>query len=307
MIRLNRPNKIAYISSFAPRRCGIATFTSDLIRHTHRASEGVFEPVVVAMQSDPSQQFREPVQYVIRQQVRSDYMEVADSINSSNIEVVSLQHEFGLFGGPGGSYIVPMLRRLMMPVISTLHTILEKPLPAYFQSMVNVCDCSDKIVVMNKRGIEMLRNVYGVPMRKIELIPHGIPDVPFGQADYYKCRLGLRGRKVLLTFGLIGPNKGIEVMLSAMPLIVRENPDAVYLIVGTTHPEIVKKQGYAYMKWLQKLVVDFGLEDHVVFYDKFITQSELNDFLAASDIFVTPYMNKEQLTSGTLAFAVGQR
>lgn len=305
MIQFNQQRKIAFISSFLPRKCGIAAFTSYLIQHVYRASERIFKPVIVAIQSDASQQFCEPVECVIHKDIRSDYMEAADYINSSDIEAVSLQHEFGLFGGQAGSYIVPLLRRLNVPIISTLHTILEKPLPEYFQILLGICDCSDTIIVMNRRGIDMLRDLYGVLMRKIELIPHGIPEVPFGKTEQYKRKLGLSGRIVLMTFGLIGPNKGIEVMLDAMSTIVRENPEVLYLVVGTTHPEIVRKQGYSYKNKLHNLVVAFGLEDNVVFHDKFVTETELSDYLAAADIYVTPYLNKEQLTSGTLAFAVG--
>jgi len=305
MVQFNRQRKIAFISSFPPRKCGIATFTSDLIHNTYLASERVIEPVVVAMQSDSSQQFCEPVERVIRKNNKKDYMKAADFINSSDIKSVSLQHEFGLYGGRAGSYIVPLLRRLNVPIVSTLHTILEKPLPEYFHTLVDICDCSETIIVMNRRGIDMLRDLYGIPIRKIKLIPHGIPDVPFGKAEQYKRKVGLSGRKVLMTFGLIGPNKGIEVMLNAMPTIVKENPEVSYLVVGTVHPEIVKKQGYSYKNKLKNLVVDLGLEKNVIFHDRFVTETELSDFLAASDIYVTSYLNKEQLTSGTLAFAVG--
>jgi glycosyltransferase involved in cell wall biosynthesis len=200
---------------------------------------------------------------------------------------------------------VGLLRRLNVPVVSTLHTVLEDPSPEYFQSTVDVCDGSDRIIVMNRRGIDMLTNVYGIPEKKIELIPHGIPDVRFGRMGMQKRTLGLSGRKVLMTFGLIGPNKGIEVMLNAMPAIIAENPDVLYLVVGTVHPEIVKQQGYSYTNKLHNLVVGLGLENHVVFRDRFVSQQELNQLLAAADVYVTPYLNKEQVTSGTLAFAVG--
>jgi glycosyltransferase involved in cell wall biosynthesis len=305
MIRSSRQRKIAFISSFPPRRCGIATFTSDLIQNTCRASAEGFQPIVVAMQSDSSQRFFGPVEFVIRRDVKSDYMEAADFINSSGIEAVSLQHEFGLFGGSAGSYIVPLLRKLNVPVVSTLHTILDKPSPEYYQTLIDICDCSGTVIVMNRIGISMLRNIYDVPMKMIKLVPHGIPEVPFGRSEQYKRKLGLSGRKVLMTFGLIGPNKGIEVMLGAMPAIVRENPDVLYLIVGITHPEIVRTQGYSYRKKLRDLVVASGMENNVVFHDQFVTDEQLRDFLAVTDIYVTPYLNKEQLTSGTLAFAVG--
>ena len=305
MIRFGRQRKIAFISSFPPRRCGIATFTSDLIQNTCRASARGFQPIVVAMQSDSSQQFYEPVECVIRRDVKSDYMEAADFINFCDVEAVSLQHEFGLFGGSAGSYIVPLLRKLNVPVISTLHTILDKPSPEYYKAMIDICDCSGTVIVMNRIGISMLRDIYEVPMKMIKLVPHGIPEVPFGRSEQYKRKLGLSGRKVLMTFGLIGPNKGIEVMLGAMPAIVRKNPEVLYLVVGTTHPEIVRKQGHSYRNKLRDLVTASGLENNVVFHDQFVTNAELSDFLAATDIYVTPYLNKEQLTSGTLAFAVG--
>ena len=305
MIRFNQQRKIAFISSFPPRRCGIATFTSDLIQHTYRASKGAFQPVVIAMQSDSSQQYDESVEYFIRKDVISDYTEAADFINSRDVEAVSLQHEFGLFGGLAGSYIVPLLRNLNAPVISTLHTVLDKPSPEYYQTLMDICDRSDSVVVMNRRGIGMLRDLYGVPAGKIKLIPHGIPEVPFGRTEQYKFKLGLRGRKVLMTFGLIGPDKGIEVMLNAMPAIVGKNPEVLYMIVGATHPEIIRRQGHSYRNRLQNLVAALGLENNVVFHDQFVTDSELSDFLAATDIYVTPYLNREQLTSGTLAFAVG--
>ncbi len=305
MIRLNRHKSIAFISSFPPRHCGIATFASFLIEHIGVAADETFEPAVVAMQSDASQHFSEPVECVVRRDVRSDYMEAADYINAGDIDAVSLQHEFGLFGGPGGSYIVGLLRKLNVPVVSTLHTVLEDPSPEYFQTTLDVCDSSDRIVVMNLRGVEMLTSLYGIPAGKIELIPHGIPDVPFGETDRHKSMLGLSGRKVLMTFGLIGPNKGIEVMLKAMPEIVAKNPDVLYLVVGAVHPEIVKEHGYSYRDKLRNLVVALGLEDNVLFHDRFVSQQELNNLLGAADVYVTPYLNKEQVTSGTLAFAVG--
>ncbi len=305
MIRLNAQRRIAFISSYPPRTCGIATFTSYLVESICEASGWTFEPVIAAMQSDASQQYSEPVKFVIGRDVKSDYVETVGCINAGDVDVVSLQHKFGLFGGPGDSHICQMLRRLKAPVVTTLHTVLEKPSPEYFTSLVDVCDCSDRIVVMNERGIDMLENVYGIRKSKIELIPHGIPNVPFGQTELYKCKLGLLGRKVIMTFGLIGPNKGIEVMIRAMPSIVREDPRVLYLIVGTTHSEIVKRHGYEYEKQLHCLVSELGLEENVAFCGRFVTDRQLREFLAAADVYVMPYLHNEQLTSGTLAFAVG--
>jgi glycosyltransferase involved in cell wall biosynthesis len=305
MIKMNTERTIAFISSYPPTRCGIATFTSHLLENIRNASGWAFEPQVVAMQSDSSRRFSEPVKFVIGRDVKCDYMEAADCINASGVDVVSLQHEFGLFGGPGGSHIAGMLKRLEAPVVTTLHTVLEKPTPEHFTRLVDVCDYSERIVVMNERGLDMLERVYGVPSSKVELIPHGIPDVPFGQEELYKRKLGMSGRKVIMTFGLIGPNKGIEVMIRAMPRILHEHPKALYLVVGTTHPGIVKEDGYRYEDQLHSLVSELGLEENVAFDSRFVTDKQLRDYLAAADVYVTPYLHKEQLTSGTLAFAVG--
>jgi glycosyltransferase involved in cell wall biosynthesis len=305
MIKMNTEKTIAFISSYPPTKCGIATFTSHLVKNIRDASGWTFEPQVVTMQSDSTRQFTEPVKFVIGKDVKSDYMEAADCINAGGVDVVSLQHEFGLFGGPGGSHIVGTLERLQAPVVTTLHTVLEKPTPEYFTSLVDVCDCSERIVVMNERGFDMLERVYGVPLSKVELIPHGIPDVPFGQEELYKRKLGMSGRKVIMTFGLIGPNKGIEVMIRAMPRILQEHPTALYLVVGMTHPGIVKEDGYRYEDQLHSLVSELGLAENVAFDSRFVTDKQLRDYLAAADVYVTPYLHKEQLTSGTLAFAVG--
>lgn len=305
MIRFNTRNRIAFISSYPPRMCGIATFTSNLVENMTLASNGSFESVIIAMQSNASAKYSEVVDFVIRKDIRSDYMEAADFINSGNIDMVVLQHEFGLFGGDGGSYIGSLLKRINVPVVTTLHTVLEKPSLEYFQGLINVCDKSERVIVMNNCGIDMLENIYGISKKKIELIPHGIPDVPFGKTKEYKHKLNLSGRKVMMTFGLLGPNKGIEIALNAMPEIVKENPQVLYLIVGRTHPEIVKRHGYSYRNKLRGIVENLGLQDNVFFYDRFVTDEQLKEFLAAADIYITPYLHKEQLTSGTLAFAVG--
>lgn len=305
MIKFNTRNKIAFISSYPPRMCGIATFTSHLVENMLLASEGSFEPVIIAMQSDASEEHSQMADFIIRKDAKSDYMEAADFINSSNIDMVVLQHEFGLFGGDGGSYIGSLLQRINTPVFTTLHTVLGRPASEYFQSLIDVCANSEKVIVMNKRGVDMLEKIYGVSKRKIRLIPHGILDVPFGRTEIYKGKLNLGRRKVIMTFGLLGPNKGIEIALDAMPDIIKKNPDVLYLIVGRTHPEIVKRYGYSYRKKLQDIVETLGIQNNVLFHDRFVTDQQLKEFLAATDIYVTPYLHKEQLTSGTLAFAAG--
>jgi glycosyltransferase involved in cell wall biosynthesis len=305
MIATNPIKKIAFVCTYKPRQCGIATFTSDLIKNIGLASAGRFKPVVIAMQSDNTLRYDDPVRINIRENIKSDYILAADYINSSGVEVVSIQHEFGLFGGWGGWYINLLLERINVPVITTLHTILKKPPIEYLDSLTEVCRLSDKIIVMNKRGIKMLRNIYGLPEYKITLIPHGIPDLPFTGSDRCKERLGMAGRKTILTFGLLSPNKGIEVMLRAMPSIIKSDPSFLYIVLGVTHPEVLRCEGPTYENKLRQIVSELKLQDNVVFQNRFVSDSELCEFLVAADIYVTPYLNAEQLTSGTLAFAVG--
>ncbi len=297
--------KVAFISSYPPRKCGIATFTSDLITNTVIAAKGQFEPLVVAMRSDNDLKYKDPVKFEIRQDVKSDYICAADYINFSHVDLVSVQHEFGLFGGEAGSYLNLLLNRLKTPIITTLHTILDEPDTDTYTSLVDVCKASYKVVTMNKRGLAMLKDIYGISGKKVELIPHGIPDLPFVDSNYYKHKFGLEGRKTILTFGLISRNKGIEVMLKAMPKIIKAEPSVVYIVLGMTHPSILKHEGESYRFRLQRMVKELGLEDHVIFHNRFVNDEELHNFLCAADIYVTPYLNKEQLTSGTLSFAVG--
>ncbi|UCG56638.1 MAG: glycosyltransferase [Phycisphaerales bacterium] len=296
--------KVVFISSFPPRKCGIATFTSDLIKSTALAAKGEFEPLVVTMRSE-EHKYDDPVKFEIRQNVKSDYICAADYINFSHIDLVSVQHEFGLFGGDAGSYLSLLLKRLKAPVITTLHTVLDDPAPAYHKSMLDLCENSYRVVTMNERGVTMLRDIYAISSRKIELIPHGIPDLPFVDSSYYKHKFGFDGRRTILTFGLLNKNKGIEVMLKAMPAIVEADPAVMYIVLGMTHPSVLKHDGESYRFSLQHMVKDLGLQDHVIFHNRFVVEEELHNFLCAADIYVTPYLSAEQLTSGTLSFAVG--
>lgn len=305
MIRTMKSRKIAFISSFHPRKCGIATFTSDLIKNIGKAGGIEFQPSVVALQSGNEHKYNKPVEFVIRKDVAVDYIDAADYLNSRNFDAISLQHEFGLFGAEGGSYISLLLKRLKAPIVTTLHTILERPSAEYFDALVDICDDSENLIVMNERGVHMLTGIYCVPKRKVKLIPHGIPDISFNHRGLHKQSLGMSNRKVILTFGLIGRNKGIEVMLKAMPAIIRKHPEALYIILGTTHPDVVKHEGNSYRDELCRIVEDLKIQNHVIFHDRFVSDQELEQFLSAADIYVTPYLYKEQLTSGTLAFAVG--
>ncbi|MBN2180875.1 MAG: glycosyltransferase [Sedimentisphaerales bacterium] len=298
------PKKVVFVSSFLPRKCGIATFTSDLIANTTTAAKGEFEPLVVAMHSG-DQKYNDPVKFEVHQDVKSDYICAADYINFSHVDLVSVQHEFGLFGGEGGSYLSLLLNRLRVPIITTLHTVLDDPDPAYHKSLIDVCGASHKIITMNERGVTMLRDIYNIPTRKIKLIAHGIPDLPFVDSNYYKHKFGLEDRKTILTFGLLSTNKGIDVMLRAMPAIIKADPSIMYIVLGMTHPNILKHEGESYRFSLQQMVKDLDLEEHVIFHNRFVSDQELHNFLCAADIYVTPYKNVKQLTSGTLSFAVG--
>lgn len=297
--------KIAFVSSCLPRRCGIATFCNDLTKSISAFAGDAFDPLMVAMVSSHGQQYGDPVKFEVRKNVKNDYLCAADYLNFSHVDLVSVQHEFGLFGGSAGAYLNLLLKRVDAPVITTLHTVINEPASDYRQSTVDICELSDQIVVMNTRGVTMLSDIYGVDPKKIHLIPHGIPDLPFVDSSYYKHKFGIEGRKTILTFGLLSRNKGIEHMLKALPAIVEAEPNILYIVLGATHPDILRHDGEEYRFELQRIVEELGLGDNVMFYNQFVSDEQLNNFLCAADIYVTPYQSKEQLTSGTLAFAVG--
>ena len=299
------PRKVAFVSSFRPKRCGIATFTSDLITSIRATASDSFEPLVVAMRDGSELQYCDPVKFEIRRNFKNDYICAADYINFSHVDVVSVQHEFGLFGGDAGSHLNFFLRRVNAPVITTLHTVLCEPDTDYYQSMMDLCQLSQKLIVMNNRGAKMLHDIYRVPTEKIEIIPHGMPDLPFVDSSYYKHKFNMEERKTILTFGLLSKNKGIEMMLKALPAVVAADPSVLYVVLGATHPSVVRHDGEAYRFSLTRMVAELGLQDNVIFHNRFVDDRELHNFLCAADIYVTPSLNKEQLASGTLAFAVG--
>ena len=297
--------KAVFISSFKPRKCGIATFTADLIDSTYAAARGHFEPLVVAMRAADNLTYSQPVKFEIRQEVKNDYITAADYINFSHVDVISVQHEFGLFGGPAGSYLNLLLSRLNAPVITTLHTIFDDPAPDYYQALVDVCNLSYQVITMSERGVRMLRDIYSIPEQKIKLVPHGIPDLPFVDSSYYKHKFGMDGRKTILTFGLLSKNKGIETMIQAMAEVVKVHPSALYVILGMTHPSVLRYDGESYRFSLQRIVKEIGLTENVIFQNRFVDDKELHNFLCAADVYATPYVNREQLSSGTLSFAIG--
>ena len=292
------------MSSFLPQKCGIATFTNDLI-NAIGANTNDFSPFVVAMRGRENVAYAKPVKFEIRTNVEGDYRSAADHINFSQAKVACIQHEYGLFGGEQGNYLLLLLRKLRIPVVTTLHTVLEQPSPVQREVLSEIADLSHKVVVMSQQGLATLKDVFDMPSSKIVHLPHGIPDLPLVNSNNYKHSLGLRERKIILTFGLISRNKGIEVMIKALPAIVAQEPAIVYAVVGVTHPNVKLADGEEYRLSLQRLVAKLGMEKHVVFYNHFVSPPELHQWLCAADFYVTPYLYPQQMTSGTLAFALG--
>ena len=245
------------------------------------------------------------VRFEIAEQDLPSYLRAADFLNITDVDVICVEHEFGIYGGPAGSHLLALLRELQMPIVTTLHTVLREPNSEQRRVMRNLVRLSTRLVVMSERGREFLRDVYRAPEAKIDLIPHGIPDMPFADPNYFKDEFGVAGKQVLLTFGLLSPNKGIEHALRALPEIIREFPNVVYIVLGQTHPALLREQGEAYRLGLQLLAKDLGVEKHVVFFNRFVELEELMRFIGAADIYLTPYLTEAQITSGTLAYAFG--
>ena len=301
---MSRLQRVAFIGNHLPRRCGIATFTHDLHRAVSLDCLDLETGVVVM--TDPGRTYDYPaaVRFQIHDETIDEYIRAAEFLNSSHFDVGCLQHEYGIFGGEAGRNIIELLSRLEMPVVTTLHTVLAKPNPAQHEVMSKIIDASAKMIVMAEKGRELLRSVHHVPPRKIEIIPHGIPDFPFLEPHHAKAKLGLVG-KTILTFGLLSPSKGIENVIEAMPTIIKSCPDAMYVILGATHPNLVRHEGEAYREKLTARVRELGIEGHVIFYNQFVDQATLLDFISMCDVYVTPYLNEAQMTSGTLAYSFG--
>ena len=302
---MSQPQRIAFVGNSLPRRCGIATFTTDL-RKAVASLDPDIETCIVAM-TDNGRTYDYPaeVRLEIGDQSIEDYAYAADVLNDGRYDVVSLQHEFGIFGGEAGDHILTLLNRLSMPVVTTLHTVLSQPSRVQRAVIDRIVAVSSRVVVMAEKGRELLQKVYDVPAEKIEVIPHGIPDIAFAEPEEAKARFGFAGRAVILTFGLLSPNKGIEYVIDAMPAILRSRPDAVYVVLGATHPNLVREKGEAYREGLVARAAKLGVSDHVVFLDQFVDQTTLLGFISMCDVYVTPYLNPAQMTSGTLAYSFG--
>lgn len=294
--------KLAVVGNHLPRHCGIATFTTDLSRSIAEAAPYLQSFVVAMNDTDRQHAYPAQVRFEIAEDDLAAYRRCAQALNTSGVELVLLQHEYGIFGGKCGSHVLTLLRELRMPVVTTLHTILTNPSALQRATLDAIIDLSDRVVVMSEHGANTLRELHRTPGSRIDVIPHGIPLA--GEGTHGKAQLGLADKKVILTFGLLSPDKGVEYVIEALPAILERHPDAVFVVLGATHPHVKERHGEAYRLELQSRVRRLQLEPHVVFHDRFVDDDELAEFLAAADVYVTPYLNPQQSTSGTLARAV---
>ena len=304
-VNLSLPSRIAIIGNYLPRQCGIATFTTDLCDaiSTEFGTERLFALPV----NDPESEYDYPerVRFELTEEEMASYDRAADFLNFTNVDLVCVQHEYGIFGGPAGSHILELLRQIQMPVVTTLHTVLREPNPDQYRVMVELAQLSDRLVVMSQHSSEFLQDIFRVPAAKIDVIPHGVPNLAFIDPNFYKDRFGVGGQSVLLTFGLLSPNKGVESVIEAMPRILAHNSNVTYIVAGATHPHIRRREGDKYRESLQWLAKDLGVEKNVIFHNRFFSPEEMMEFIGSADIYITPYKNEAQVVSGTLAYALG--
>jgi glycosyltransferase involved in cell wall biosynthesis len=299
------PTRIAVIGNYLPRECGIATFTTDLCTAlTTEYGEGRLFAIPV---NDPDCKYNYPdrVRLEIAQEVISSYEEAADFLNFNGNDLVCLQHEYGIYGGRAGRHILTFLRKLKMPIVTTLHTVLREPDTSQRAVLEEIAQLSDRLIVMSELAAQLLREVYAVPSGKIDVIPHGVPDLPFMDPSYFKDKFGTEGKSVLLTFGLLSPNKGIENVIHALPAILARLPNVVYIVSGVTHPHVRRSEGERYREGLLALADRLGVSDHLIFNNRFVGLEELVEYVGAADIYITPYQQEAQIVSGTLAIALG--
>jgi glycosyltransferase involved in cell wall biosynthesis len=287
------------VSTYAPHRCGIATFTGDL-------AAAVGDREIVALQpADRADPYPPEVRHVIRRDVKSDYLIAARALNAGGVDAVSIQHEYGIWGGEDGAYVLDFVRALCVPAVATLHTVLRTPSASQRRILAELVDAADATVVMSQTAASLLAHAYRVDTTRVEVVAHGVPHLPLVPPDSIKPRLGLQGRAVILSFGLLGPGKGYESAIAAMPAVLKAVPSAVYVILGATHPDLLRREGETYREKLEALAADLGVADHVQLVDRFVSPGELGVWLEAADIFVTPYPNLDQIVSGTLSYAMG--
>jgi glycosyltransferase involved in cell wall biosynthesis len=296
---------IAFVGNYLPRQCGIATFTTDLCEAVAEEAAGA-DCIAVAMNDVPEgYPYPDRVRFEVAQNSLNEYRNTADFLNVNQVQGTCVQHEYGIFGGRAGSHLLALLRELRMPIVTTLHTVLREPNDDQRRVIEELARLSDRLVVMSQRAMELLTEVHRIPRSKITMIPHGVPDVSFVDPSYYKDLFGVEGHRVILTFGLLSPSKGIEYMIDALPAVVRKHPDVVYMVLGATHPHVLRAQGEEYRMMLQRRAHERGVRENVNFQNRFVDLAKLTEFLGAADIYVTPYLNEAQIVSGTLAYAIG--
>ncbi|OCX54518.1 glycosyl transferase [Mucilaginibacter sp. PPCGB 2223] len=304
--------RIAYISTYPPRECGIATFNQNLVNAVNANYPEKRSPlqsgfVVALNDSEDVEEYKYPeeVKFVIRQDHQKDYIRAANFINTSNVDVCVLEHEFGIYGGESGIYILPLINRLQKPLLSILHTVLKDP--SFVQKIIirEIAEQSAKVIVMSQRAVDFLTDIYDIPADKVQIIEHGVPDLEAHADNPIKKLPVFKNNRVLFTFGLISRNKGLETMIRALPKIVEKHPDVMYVVLGNTHPGVLKNSGEEYRDGLKRLAAQLNVSQHLTFINKFVSEEELFDYLTAAEIYVTPYLNEAQITSGTLSYAVG--
>ena len=298
-------HRVAFVGNYLPRQCGIATFTTDLCEAIATTYKDITCLAVPVNDTPDGYTYPPRVRFELSEKDIESYRRAADFLNINNVDVVCVQHEYGIYGGLAGSHILALLRDLRMPVITTLHTILEKPLPEQQRVLEEIAGLSNRLVVMSQRGAAFLKTIYQVPEDKIDIIHHGVPDVPFADPNFHKDLFGVEGKTVLLSFGLLSANKGVETVIAALPTVVRRHPDTVYMIVGATHPHVLQQEGESYRLSLQRLAQKLGVAAHVIFHNSFVSLEQLIEFIGAADLYITPYLSPAQIVSGTLAYTVG--
>ncbi|HXN23110.1 MAG TPA: glycosyltransferase family 4 protein [Candidatus Dormibacteraeota bacterium] len=298
------PSKAAIVGNYLPRQCGIATFTTDLCSALSAEYGAVDLLALPVNDTEAGYSYPAQVRFELTEDNLDSYSRAADFLNLGNVDIVCLQHEYGIFGGPAGRHILELLRRLQMPFVTTLHTVLRDPDPDQRLVTEEIAALSDRLIVMSEHSAEILQEVFRVPANKIDLIPHGVPDLPFTDPNFYKDCFGTEGKVVLLTFGLLSPNKGIENVIQALPRILARHSNVVYMVAGATHPQLKRREGEQYRRHLENLAIDLGVQANVIFHNRFVSPQELVELVGSADIYITPYKHKSQVVSGTLAYAL---
>jgi glycosyltransferase involved in cell wall biosynthesis len=304
MTDLRNMRNIAFLGTSLPRECGIATFTQDLIDGFEHL-EDFNKPKIIAINNGTAYSYNEQVIIQIEQHNRAEYEKAAIAINHSNIDLLIIQHEFGIYGGESGEYLIDLVEKLSIPFMITFHTVLKKPTTKQLYLMNRLAELSLKVITMAQNTVIDLFSIYGIPSHKIEVIHHGVPDVKTESRAQLKSQYGFNNRQIISTFGFLSPGKGIEYGIEAMHQVVAQHPEALYIIFGKTHPVVKQESGEVYRESLINLLKERKLDDHVLFVDKLLTQEEIIQSLVMSDIYMTPYLGKDQAVSGTLAYGVG--